>query len=372
MGLLGAINAVSAIPAQAASYAAKTAATLRVWPDGILGRAGGTNGKYFWYGSNGAVARNPHGQPTRVVGTLSNILPSAGVVNPAAVQNVPAAFDYCGGGPVVQIPGYDILLQVAHTEAAINKFFWSALSLLRSDDEGRSWNWLGLMITPSIRPLSTLGGDTEIAGGPIVPVGNWIYCFYREEVLPNYAGYAAVARVNATNFYRAALNNQVALWWKWGGTDWSVPGTGPSTGAQLPGLRLSDVPYIDWFDVVYLNGAGQGGQGVFLMVLNTLDYQHLLFFTSYDGINWFPQAVQGAVNPPSTNLAFYPSLAFDKTVARTSGGDTTIHLYYTQTLINDRLTGAFTRHYILTITPPPNNLSSPQPDRRVSGAITLP
>jgi hypothetical protein len=255
-----------------------------------LGRAGGTSGKYFWYGSNGAVPGSSlHGQPTRVTGTLYNILAfPASDLNPTPVSNVPTKFDYCGGGPVVQIPGYSTLLQVAHTEQKINDKFWSALSLLRSDTGGATWNYLGLMITPSVEPVSTLSCDTEIAGGPIVPVGNSVYCFYREVITPNCAGYAAVARVDATNFYVAARNNQVAKWWKWSGTDWSLSALGFHVGAQLPGLKLSDLPNtkIDWFDVVYLNGAGQGRKDVFLMVLNTLTFRELRFYSSYDGINW--------------------------------------------------------------------------------------
>jgi hypothetical protein len=312
------------------------------WPDGILGRAGGYQGKYYWYGSE-------NGHDVRVTGTLSNPASSGfpSVRNPAPINGIPdPAILYHAGGPVITNPIDNSLIQVIHCEnypslpdgTPNRSKFWGRLAMVKSTDGGLNWSWMGVFLQTSVRFSDvTMCGPAEIAGGPIVQVGNYIYCFYREVVYrpsdnpPTCIGYVSVARADANGvngvFTHAASNPpRVVSWLKFDGKDWTLPatGTGVQAGAQLPGLTQAQQPRLDWCDVVYHARAR-----CFLMAWVTFDTgaaSAIHLSSSPDGIHWTTRGTPAATDS-FTNR--YPSLAFLDTVNRSGNGN--LNLYYVTT-----------------------------------------
>lgn len=317
--------------ATAVSNATLTAFNLKNWPDGILGRAIGPSGNYYWFASNG-------GTNYRVTGGLSNPLAS-GVIQDAISGLPTGVYDYTGGGPVIGNPLDGSLLQVFHAERNADgtpKKVWGNLAMARSTDQGVHWQYLGVIVEPFVRFVNPAPQSAEITGGPLVyaSAGNYLYCYFRD-ANTDYSGRPAVARALANDVFTAARAGTVTAWNKWDGVGWSQPAVGGGLGFPLPGLPLE----ADWCSVIY-----HAWTRCYIMAYCPFQTKTIHLATSVDGLHWHAQT-----NPiANERYNYYPTLVCEG--GNDHYGIGPIHLYYLNTQDpNNVFLTANVQHRVLTV-----------------------
>jgi hypothetical protein len=220
------------------------------WPDTEIGvvREPGAAG-YLFFASNGSCHRDcddpdlnlqEFGSFARIPGALDT--PLGTVDAPAApyefrldsIANVPVNYDgstnvrYVGGGPVYRVPpgepgagGLLLVYQGAYDTDQLDQGWYSFLGIAKSEDDGKHWTDLGVMIRSTARPehgMSVDIGDGDLVdSGNTDPAGRYFYIYFPDAFI--YPGESwdgttysngilkgmAVARVDYEEFLSAAF-----------------------------------------------------------------------------------------------------------------------------------------------------------------------
>lgn len=293
------------------------------WSDTPLGVARARDGSgYLFFGSDGgchldcAGTDSRGGSITRSIGTLDQPLGEPwGDPNPPVTEfllptseNLPATFDYVGGGPVYRVPegelGAGNLLIIYHAERPANPF-WSWLGLAKSTDEGQTWQDLGLIIsgTHPYTPQGVLDiGDDglEVAKDPATSE-KYFYIYFGQGCginsttqCPDFT-YLSAARAPYEDLLRAAFTapNEktpfpaTGMFLKYYEGKWNQNGLVGKASELFPGVtgETDGDPEIVWSD--YRNR--------FVAIMD--NGQYIAYGESVDGLHWPPMQVLLGTSP---------------------------------------------------------------------------
>jgi hypothetical protein len=285
------------------------------WSDTPLGVVRARDGSgYLFFGSDGG--NHPFegsfdsraGSITVSKGTLDHPLgappesPSEFLLPTSA--NLPRVMDYVGGGPVYRVPdgepGAGSLLIVYHAEQPANPF-WSWLGLAKSEDEGATWQDLGLIISgpePYIAEgaLDIGDGNLVVATDPAT-LEKYFYIFFPEHCWINSTAfcngftYLSVARAPYEALLTAAFAEDSTmvpgLFHKYFDKGWNEPGMGGKAAEVFPtvtGLTDGD-PQVVW----------SAFRNRFVAIMD--NGQYIAYGESTDGLYWPAMQVIFGRNP---------------------------------------------------------------------------
>jgi hypothetical protein len=278
---------------------------------------------YLFFGSDGGNhpfdghLTSRAGSITTSTGTLDHPLGlPAGDPNPQPSEfllpkshTLPATMDYVGGGPVYRVPegepGAGNLLIVYHAERSANPF-WSWLGLAKSEDDGSTWQDLGLIISGP-QPY-TAQGALDIGDGNLVVVTDpttsqkYFYIFFPEHCWVNSTQfcsgftYLSVARAPYGEVLKAATDGTTAskLFHKYYESKWDQPGMGGKASELFSAVtgETDGDPQVVWS--AYRNR--------FVAIMD--NSQYIAYGESVDGLRWPAMQVILGKNPQTPVYAY--------------------------------------------------------------------
>ncbi len=309
------------------------------WSDTPLGVARSRDGwGYLFFGSDGGChldcteAQSRGGSITTSRGTLDHPLGQPlGDPNPPVSEfllpiskNLPATFDYVGGGPVYRVPdgepGAGNLLLVYHAERPATPF-WSWLGLAKSEDEGASWQDLGLIIGLPYNAKSALdiGDSTLVVTTDPATRQKYFYVYFGTDTT-----YLSVARASYDALLQAAFAEgedatifpATGQFSKYFQGQWNQPGLNGKSSELFPAVtgETDGDPEIYWS--AYRNR--------FIAIMD--NGQYIAYGESVDGLNWPAMQVVFGKNPQTAVYGYATAvgLGSDPSIL----GDT-FYSYYT-------------------------------------------
>jgi hypothetical protein len=224
-----------------------------------------------------------YGSAGGVMGRLD--IPTVYAKSPPA-RGLPGYYRYAGGvGDILVNPVDGTWLTPTHLERAAPAsphFFWGNVGLLRSRDYGQTWDYLGVMIEPSIPYSDPLPCVCEIGGGSTAWVGEYLYSYFRETG-PDHRGRLGMAYARAYDVFAAAAVNELADWRKWSGGPVPSPADPPATDGglaeQVPGLQ----PEADWTSAKWV-----ADRGYVLHATCPFAEKTIYAYTAPDGLDFRP------------------------------------------------------------------------------------
>lgn len=273
-------------------------------PEGTIGQVKLANGNYVRiYGGMTSIAVIVGG--IKCVGTYDSIASVSSAAAPIA--NRPGNISYIEPGQTIINPNDGSWLSVTHSEqwpTAPNNY-WSYASLIRSTDEGANWTFIGHIVKPQFPFDASYNGPPgfDIGNGTLIPVGNYVYCYYRETYTATPSGPypICVARCLATDLYASSITGTVGTWFKYRNGAWNED---PLTGQGSSVINYS-TNYIFWPAVIIHAPTGTLIMAIQGHSTNTADPTSYLL-QSRDGINWSSPTL--VVNTGSNTA--YPGLRF--------------------------------------------------------------
>jgi hypothetical protein len=249
------------------------------WPDGNIGFIP-YNGQYRFFAANGVVT-------ARTVGTLED--PGAIVeADRQPIEGASSEFAYLAGGPIYRDPDSGMLIMFYHAERHLDGVglnFHAALGLAVSNDDGETFQNLGIILETNAEPDINARCCADMAGAPFAIKDGQFYLYFRDR--NDFSGSLqdvnlAVATAPVDEVVAAARAGTTSDWLKYNGTE-QTPGLG---GRSLP-LEIGN-PQTSWFSVSYNTALEQ-----FIMVIARhglmTDPAELYLIASEDGYTWSPR-----------------------------------------------------------------------------------
>jgi len=292
---------------------------------------------YLFFGSDGGCHANCSGSGsgsssnndqrwgsiTRAVGAADDPLGKPfGDPNPPVTEfllptstNLPDYVDYVGGGPVHRVsigePGAGNLLIVYHVERPANPF-WSWLGLAKSEDEGLTWQDLGIIIGGP-QPY-TAEGALDIGDGNLMVTTDpatsqkYFYIFFPEHCWINSTDtcsgftYLSVARAPYEELLRLAFAPNIweplfpatGMFFKYHNGEWNQPGVEGKASELFPTVtdETDGDPQVVWS--AYRNR--------FVAIMDNAQY--VAYGESIDGLHWPPMQILLGTNPQTPVYAY--------------------------------------------------------------------
>lgn len=311
------------------------------WPDTQLGVVRTRDGsRYLFFGSDGSchegcAGNSPRsGSITVTQGTLDHPLGlPVGDPDPSPTEfllstsvNLPATMDYVGGGPVYRVPegepGAGNLLLVYHAERPANPF-WSWLGLAKSDDDGGTWQDLGLMISPN-HPYNANGaidiGDSSLVVTPGAESSRkYFYVYFGSDTT-----FLSVARAPYEELLRAVFEHDTGsptivsnLFFKYYNGAWDQPGIGGEQSELFPAVtgETDGDPQVAW----------SAYRQRYIAIMD--NGQYIAYGESADGLQWPPMQVLLGTSPQTAVYAYANAIGMGQDPANL--GDT-FYSFYTE------------------------------------------
>jgi hypothetical protein len=303
----------------------RTAAQLKWWPDGPMGVQKTLTG-YVFNSPNGPDA-------ARSTGTLDNpiatgVTPRIQVAGARDLQDL----GYASGGPLYEVRTNGSELLFLHLErypTGDPKVWYGSVGLARSTDDGRSWRFLGEILTSELsysqyRAAPPCGDVSPATFGQYVirDVGgvNYFYA-YDADVAPGPGCQIrmAVARAPVSEVVAASKRNTVSPWFKYYDGGWTQPGLGGASTDIWTGPQRT-------FAVSYNAAIDR-----YLMVMSSLETDgrySLEVSESVDGIAWSTPTTLFA----DTRELYAPTIVGTGRSPATSGAS--FYVYYTSSALS--------------------------------------
>lgn len=304
-----------------ASDATRDSLGLKGWADSAFGVLRETDGSYRFLGVAALMPSGPLYQSIAVTkGTLDNPV-AGGVASLKGVANVPAGYQYAGGGPVYRDPSSGLVLQLVHLERyQPGGSFYSELALGRFDPASGQTTLLGVVATPDI-PFETTSANNWSAdlGAPAFTVyGSYVYLHFPDYLTTPEGHYAStalsVARAPLADVLAAARDGRVVPWFKYLDGAWKSPAIGGTSTDLRPGERGA------WHPNVVRRAAGGS------LLVQGVSPREMVLSTSSDGIAKWSTAVP-LFRDPDKFIA-YPTVVGLGTNPAVIGND--FYVYYLQ------------------------------------------
>jgi len=247
------------------------AAGLLYWPDGVIG--------FLWDGGSYVFLAGNSGEIGRTTGTLDQPMADSAEPN-IVIQQPKQHFDYASGGPVYRDPS-GMLLMVYHAETWLDgtDAWVSSLGMAKSEDAGKTWQDLGIILTPNLSEY--LNYPIDMGSGSIVVNGDYFYIYFRDALQAGetrFDVYLAVARAKITDVVDAARTGNKADWFKYYHNVWDESGLGGKSSPLEEGNAGTSV-----FDVKY---SASLARYVAVIAAEPGDNMTLYYTDSVDGIYW--------------------------------------------------------------------------------------
>lgn len=280
------------------------------WPDGNIGFTPAGDGRFRFFAANSILT-------ARTVGTFDD--PGATVETPnMRIAGGSAEFAYLAGGPIYRDPGSGLLIMFYHAERhldSVGLLSHTALGLAASDDDGQTFQNLGIILETNAAPDVTAPCCADMGGAPFAIKDGQFFLYFRDRI--DSAGVLsgvnlAVATAPVDEVVAAALDGRTSEWRKYNGADWE-----PGLGGRSEPLEVGN-PHTSWFSVSYNTSLER-----FVMVIAahgpTIVPSDLYLIASEDGFTWsprvlltecaceltYPSIISPDGNPLQTNDAFY-------------------------------------------------------------------
>jgi hypothetical protein len=248
------------------------------WPDGNIGFIP-MDGQYRFFAANGAVIG-------RTVGTFDD--PGATVEdNRQLIQGLGTDFDYAAGGPVYRDPDTGMLLMFYHAEdhfGGSGMPFHAFIGLAASQDDGETFQDLGLILTTNAEPDVNAVCCADMGGATFTIRDGTFYLYFRDRMQIGYDVQLAVATAPVDEVVEAALSGTTSEWVKY-----FLDGTEPGLGGRSSPLEVGN-PQTSWFSVSYNTAMDRFIMAIARHGLLT-DPAELVLIASEDGFNWSPRVV---------------------------------------------------------------------------------
>lgn len=260
--------------------AALGGASTYFWPDGNLGFLPVGDGQFRFFAANSAYS-------AVTLGTLDD--PGAAIENDRLkIEGVDSQFSYAAGGPVYRDPDSGLVLMFYHAERYLGgsaALFHAAIGLAASEDEGQSFQNLGIILENNAAPDVYAPCCADMGGATFTVKDGRFLVYFRDKLEDASTMQLAVATAPVEEVIQAAKNGTVSPWVKY------------YDGGQEPGLsgRSSHLetgnPTTSWFSVSFNSSIQR-----YIMAISTPDltpangYQ-LYLTASEDGYRWSPRVL---------------------------------------------------------------------------------
>ncbi|MCK2238477.1 MULTISPECIES: hypothetical protein [unclassified Crossiella] len=315
-------SAVSVGPAQVVvDNATRLGLGLKGWPDTAFGVLPEGGGQYRFLSVSALVpSGNTNQSISTTRGTLDN--PVAGGAKHGQVQNIPAGYQYAGGGPVFRDPGSGLVLQMLHLERSLdgpNHQFYSDLHLGLHDPATGHTRRLGEIIAPDMEFATAHQHKltADIGTSSFVLRDGFLYAYFPDYSFDNGKWVntpLSVARAPLAEVIAAAKQGKASEWKKYHQGAWNSPGrNGPSSAVREQGVGA-------WHPSVVKTTRG----GTIMVAGNSIT--EFVLATSPDGITGWSGPTTLFRDPERGNA--YPTIV--GTGADPSIVDNEFYLYYLQ------------------------------------------
>ena len=321
----------------------KTRKGLDWWADGPISAESIGHGEYSFLAPNG-------GDLAQTTGTLAD--PADVVSNPAKPIPHPGYPDiaYLSGGQTYDL-GHSRRLMFVHAERYPTgdvKVFYGTIGLALSDDDGRTWKFLGEIFRPDLpyEEFRRCRDAVNASFGQFVIArteGRRYFYSYSIDHTDSCVTDYAVFRAPVGQVVRAAKQGRVSTWHKFDAGEFTQPALGGSFTDILPGAQTGDFAvtynaYVDRFLFVYPHQYPRQ------------PYYEWRVAESADGVRWGPPAPLGDA---TYGERYAPSLIGTANKPQTTGRR--FWIYYTASLSSgwDRWpTSTLTRQRVTLAGPP--------------------
>jgi hypothetical protein len=249
------------------------------WPDGNIGLIP-FGEQYRFFAANG--------DRTAVTsGTLDD--PGAAVENnKLTIQGVDSSFSYAAGGPVYRDPESGLLLMFYHAENHFggNGFiFHAAIGLAVSQDEGQTFQNLGIIIENKASPDVNAPCCADMGGAPYTIKDGQFLVYFRDRQADLSTTELALATAPVDEVIEAAKNGRTTPWFKHY-KDGQQPGL---SGLSSP-LEIGNPP-TDWFSISYNSFIDRYIMAIVTHVRSDANNYQLYLTASEDGYQWSPRVL---------------------------------------------------------------------------------
>lgn len=236
--------------------------------------------------------------------------------NPLQTELSPYVFDYngynntwpsgCWISNIYKVSD-DLLIGITHREdlypANGNSYGKDCyyIGLSSSRDGGNSWKYIGDVISVRGNLSTDPQSGSNVAGCPILVVGDYLYVYYDETNDSDFRASLSVARTKISDLVAAVRQDKIVPFFKYYEGTWEQPGINGFASCVIPDFQVN---YDFHSDAVYCQKLGK-----YLITVQTHDLGKLLLYQSVDGINWEQNPItldfaEGFMHPYSCFVGF--------------------------------------------------------------------
>jgi hypothetical protein len=147
-----------------------------------------------------------------------------------------------------------------------------------SKDNGKTWKYLGDVISVKGNLSQNPKDGSNVAGCPILVVGDYLYLYYDETNDAQATSALSVARAKISDLVDAVGKGTVTPFFKYYNGGWNQPGINGYASCIIPDYQFG---YDFHSDAVYCKALGK-----YLITVQTSGLNKLLLYQSTDGVNW--------------------------------------------------------------------------------------
>jgi hypothetical protein len=278
------------------------------WPDGNISFIP-QGDQYLFFGPNSS-------RTARMLGTFDN--PGAKLeAGKISIEGVPDDFPFASSGAIYQDPASGMLLMFYHAERyppGNRDKFHAAIGLAVSNDQGDSFQNLGIILETNSPPNWDAPCCADIGGATFTVKDGQFYVYFRDRMVNLDEIQLALATAPVAEVLQAARNGTTSPWHK------------NFYGAQEPGISGRSSPledgnqFTNWFSVSYNKYLNKFLMAVSYHPGEDLYDSGLYLISSDDGYTWtprvpllthcnceltYPTIIDPGGDPLNTDKAFY-------------------------------------------------------------------